>query len=120
MRSLLVVSVALLISGCAARGALPSNAVTDAYSRNFIVATPTAAANIACALPFANAPTEVPQWEPGKTWVKSVHFMILASSATCGAVVGLPFIPASYLCDENPWGEKEGINWSCHRAPIKQ
>jgi hypothetical protein len=108
--------VALLVSGCAVRGALPSNAVTDAYSRNFIVAAPTAAANIACAIPFGNIPEETPRWEPGRTWIKTLKFTAQASSATCGAVVGLPFIPVSYLCEENPWSYPNGINWSCHQS----
>lgn len=135
--------IAFTMCGCAFRSlpakettALPPPAktgsafekFTDSYSRNFIVAAPTAVANGVCGaaggvggviLLTSLGVTSRNAQGTGELAAYVIGGTIFIGGATCGFVVGLPFIPASYLCAENPWySDKQGLhtNWSCNLA----
>ena len=99
----LAIALVIAISGCAGRprNPPPIGSIEEAalpYSRNFIVALPTSFANFSCGLVSLGLPPIV--------W-------------TCGAIVGAPFIPLSYLCPENPWYLSGGgleRNYECAEA----
>jgi hypothetical protein len=116
MYRLIIFATLVLMAGCAFRSAPVPDTIKpyyNLYSRNFIVAAPTAMANGVCgaaggiALGFYSG-------QEGGFYVGS-----LVGAHACGAVVGLPFIPLSYLCEENPWTVVNGkykTTWTCHRS----
>ena len=116
MRHLIIPLTLSLLAGCAFRteqATKPENSesYTDLYSRNFLVAAPTASANALCGAAGG--------WfvaSQGGDAYASLGGVVIGAHA-CGAIVGLPFIPLSYLCDENPWVLGEAgdfkMNWSC-------
>jgi hypothetical protein len=103
----------VLLAGCAFR----SDPVPDTikpfynlYSRNFIVAAPTAAANGVCGAAGGLALGMYSGNEGG------FYLGGLVGAHACGAVIGLPFIPLSYLCEENPWtlsNDRYKTTWTC-------
>lgn len=114
------------ISGCAFRDEppVPGNlqTYTNYYSRNFIVAAPTAAANTVCGFAGGIAGgvagyALLTRTNAGNADVtKLIPIGATIGGVACGSVVGLPFIPVSYLCDESPWyvkDQKLNVNWSC-------
>lgn len=113
---LVLVLVLAIVSGCAFR----SNNVPDTtasfynlYSRNFVVAAPTAAANGICGAAGGIALGAYSGQEGG------FYVGAVLGAHACGAVVGLPFIPLSYLCEENPWTVSDGhydATWTCNKA----
>ena len=119
MRHLIIPLILSLLAGCAFRAEQPTNhekseSYTDLYSRNFLVAAPTASANALC-----GAAGGVAVASHGGDAYASVGGVLLGAHV-CGAIVGLPFIPLSYLCDENPWYLDEAgdfqMNWSCQAS----
>ena len=116
MRHLIIPLILSLLAGCAFRTeqatkSESSESYTDLYSRNFLVAAPTASANALCGA--AGGVAVASQGGDAYAFLGGVAL----GAHVCGAIVGLPFIPLSYLCDENPWylGEEGGfkMNWSC-------
>lgn len=115
MHRLTVSIIFSLIAGCAYRSAPPAKQgalepYVNLYSRNFVVAAPTAVANNVCGVVGGVALTVVTV--DGNALVPGA----VAGALACGAVVGLPFIPLSYLCEENPWyiNQEKETKWSCH------
>lgn len=112
-----------LLGGCASREAYQHNALTpviNLYNRNFIVAAPTLAANYLCGFPFfwvSAGVDAVPQKEvPSREYYAFVNGIYAFPAMACGAVVGLPFVPLSFVCPENPWYENGHTyyrEWSC-------
>ena len=113
---LIIFTFFMFIAGCAFRSdPVPDTIkpVYNLYSRNFLVAAPTAAANGVCGAVGGLALGFVTGHEGG-----FLAGGVLGAHA-CGAVVGLPFIPLSYLCGENPWTMIDGkfkSTWTCHRS----
>jgi hypothetical protein len=113
MYRLSILAFLILINGCAFRSARVPDTIApyyNAYSRNFIVAAPTAAANGVCGAAGGLALGLATGNEGG--------FLggAFLSAHACGSLVGLPFIPLSYLCEENPWTNTEGhfkSTWTC-------
>jgi hypothetical protein len=116
MSRLSIFSTLVLITGCAFRADNVSDTIEpfyNLYSRNFVVAAPTAAANGVCGGVGGLALGIYTGHEAG------FYAGALAGAHACGAVVGLPFIPLSYLCEENPWTLNNGhfeSTWTCKRA----
>jgi hypothetical protein len=116
MHRLSIFVILVLVTGCAFR----SNNVHDTtesfynlYSRNFVVAAPTAVANGVCGGVSGLALGVYTGHEAG------FYVGALVGAHACGAVVGLPFIPLSYLCEENPWTMSDGhfgTTWTCNGA----
>jgi len=104
------------MAGCAFRSdPVPDTIkpVYNLYSRNFLVAAPTAAANGVCGAAGGLALGFVTGHEGG------FYAGGVLGAYACGAVVGLPFIPLSYLCGENPWTLVDSqfqTTWTCHRS----
>lgn len=116
MRHLIIPLILSLLAGCAFRteqATKPESpeSYTDLYSRNYLVAAPTASANALCGAAGG--------WfiasQGGDAYASLGG--VLIGAHVCGAIVGLPFIPLSYLCEENPWYVEEdggfNMNWSC-------
>lgn len=105
----------LLVSSCAYRTVQSGNPgefepVYNLYSRNFVVAAPTAAANVICGV--ANGIAVGAIVADGNAMLGGAAL----GAHACGAIVGLPFIPISYLCEEDPWyiyNDKRHESWSC-------
>lgn len=95
------------ITGCAYRMQVPPPSgflekASIPYSRNFIVATPTFIANAACTLPaliIFSPLAYLDHTSKLKTFPNSTKALVYS----CGAVVGAPFVPLSYVCPENHW-----------------
>lgn len=99
------------------------NKFLDLYSRNFIVATPTATANAICApVGAVGILALLPETSSSSSSLNGDGILALmelgglVGGGACGMVVGSPFIPLSYMCDENPWyyqGTDLTTNWYC-------
>lgn len=106
----------ILITGCAFRSVRDPAAIKpfyNLYSRNFIVAAPTAVANGVCGAAGGLVLGLATGNEGG-----FIGGSVLGAHA-CGAVVGLPFIPFSYLCEENPWTLEDNrfkTTWTCGQS----
>ena len=128
----LMLAIALygVLSGCSSRAFFQDNALTPAfnlYNRNFIVAAPTAFGNAVCGAPFflltmGVAPLVellMPHGGSADRYFVHINDIYFVPATVCGAVIGLPFIPFSYLCPENPWdyGFKTGrnLNLKCEK-----
>jgi hypothetical protein len=81
--------------------------VTRPYSRNLVVCAPTALGNYAGALvggavsaPFAGVATLIGKGGGEKV----VRAFATGPALLVGGITGLPFLPLSYLFDENPCG----------------
>jgi hypothetical protein len=104
----------LFLAGCAFRSdRVPTTMEPyyNLYSRNFVVAAPTAAANGVCGVAGGVALGLLTAHEGG------FYAGGVIGAHACGSVVGLPFIPLSYLCEENPWSlttkGKFKTTWTC-------
>lgn len=113
MYRLIIFATLALTSACAFRSDRVSDTIEpyyNLYSRNFIVAAPTAAANGICGAAGGIALGLYSGHEGG------FYLGAVVGAHACGAVVGLPFVPLSYLCDENPWTLTNGrfeSTWTC-------
>ena len=114
MYRLSILATLVIVAGCAFRSdPVPDNAIesySNLYSRNYVVAAPTAAANGICGAAGGIALGLTAGHEGG------FYVGAIIGAHACGAVVGLPFIPLSYLCEENPWTLTNGqyeSTWTC-------
>ena len=115
-RLIILIIIIPFVFGCAFRNQHPVQLdkfepYFDLYSRNFLVAAPTASAKVLCGVAGGTAlAVFVPS---GEAFLAGAYL----SGNACGAIVGLPFIALSYLCNENPWYIDEShefkLNWSC-------
>jgi hypothetical protein len=122
---MLAIALYGVLSGCSSRAFFQDNTLTpvfNLYNRNFIVATPTAFGNAVCGAPFfllaAGLSTLLIDRVSADLYVH-LNDIYFVPATMCGAVIGLPFIPFSYLCPENPWdyGFKTGrnLNLKCEK-----
>jgi hypothetical protein len=120
-----LIVLACCLSGCAFREMperyklVEQNEFMNLYSRNFIIATPTATANAICA-PIGAIGMLALVAQAGPRASNNLEGILtfggLLGGGACGLVVGAPFIPLSYLCDENPWHHDDtGLttSWTC-------
>lgn len=87
--------------------------VYNLYSRNFVVAAPTAVANVLCGVAGSLAFGAV------TADGNAIMGGAVIGAHACGAIVGLPFIPVSYLCEEHPWyfeHDQYHSNWTCRTS----
>jgi hypothetical protein len=112
-----------LLTGCASRDVYQHNALTpliNLYNRNFIVAAPTYAANYLCGFPFfwvsAGVAAISQKSDSSDEYYAFVNGIYVFPAMACGAIVGLPFVPLSFICPENPWYDNTQTyyrEWSC-------
>jgi len=113
MYRLSILAILVLVAGCAFRSDRVSGTMEpyyNLYSRNYIVAAPTAVANGVCGVAGGLALGFVTG--NGDAFIGGG----VIGGYACGAVVGLPFIPLSYLCEENPWtivDNRFKTTWTC-------
>ena len=99
---------ALLLSACAHRGQVPVGPlepISELYSRNIVVCIPTAIGNF-----IGWAPSMViasPFWVvirpfSARSASNVVSALVTGPTLLGGFVVGTPFLPFSYLLDEDP------------------
>jgi hypothetical protein len=111
-------------SGCASRSMIskenPIKGVSNLYNRNFVVAAPTYAGNIICGIPFlllSEGITTVYPFEKNDAFTKVINNIYFVPASICGAVIGTPFIPLSYACDESAWDFDfmfiRNMSWDC-------
>ena len=107
---LYLLALICLLGGCASRSQItednPLKPAADLYNRNFLVAAPTYAANLVCGAPFMALSFGVDAiypWPKGETYTRTINNIYFVPASICGAVIGAPFIPISYLCEEHPW-----------------
>src|SRR5690349_18634621 len=107
------VIAAVLLSGCASRGAVGKGTrlepAIDLYSRNWIVGGPTLVGNViggvvglpfyAALAPFAECDVQRP--EPKCNWAGAhAEYTFGVPALALGALFGAPFIPFSFLAPE--------------------
>lgn len=111
-------------NGCASRSMIdeenPIKGVSNLYNRNFIVAAPTYAANIICGTPFLLLTAGIDAIYPFKkneSYAKVTNNLYFVPASVCGAVIGAPFIPLSYACEESAWDfnfkVSRNMSWDC-------
>jgi hypothetical protein len=119
-KRLIFLSALLLLGpiGCGSRYVPSDNnplkPVVNLYSRNAIVAAPTLGANYLCGIvvaPISFGLAAISHRAGEISW----DYGVVSAASICGAIVGTPFIPLSYLCPEDPWyiGKIEKTPWPC-------
>lgn len=130
-------------SGCASRSMIdndnPIKPINNLYNRNFIVAQPTYIGNLICGTPFLLLSTAVSsgtnfindtiypeekyRHKHSESYFKFINNIYFVPASICGAIVGAPFIPLSYICDESPWDFNfkfsKNMSYDCRSKPIK-
>src|SRR5262245_22754553 len=115
MRSVVVACLSLLLCACAQRTGFfgPLDPVADEYARNQIVCLPTGIGNLAglpgfiLLLPFGYLEERRGRYDDEIGPVRVVQMtafgvLVLGPAALGGFAVGTPFLPLSYLADEDP------------------
>jgi hypothetical protein len=106
-----VVILALVLVGCAHRSPDqlgPLQPVVDPYSRNGIVCLPTGLGNLIGGVPgqLALAPFTFVDMEKHQTIERIASYLMvvlsIAPAFVAGGALGTPFLPFSYLADEEP------------------
>jgi hypothetical protein len=113
----------LILSGCASRDFIRQNALSPAinlYNRNFIVSAPTKVGNYICGAPFFLISSGIDSIAPDKArnenYYSFINGIYTVPATLCGAIMGVVFVPISYVCPENPWYENAKSyyrEWSC-------
>ncbi|HVH07731.1 MAG TPA: hypothetical protein VNE71_17195 [Myxococcota bacterium] len=106
-----VAILALVLVGCAHRSPDqlgPLQPVIDPYSRNGIVCIPTGLGNVIGGVPgqLALAPFALVDMEVHRTTERIASYLMavlsIAPALVVGGAMGTPFLPFSYLADEEP------------------